>query len=111
MSGVKMIFAHDTTAALVLAADLVNSGGSGDPAGGSGDPVGGFGDPVGGFGTPAGELRDPAALDAFLDAHDVVPHPVATQADVRAVGELRARLRAIWDAADVPSLAAMINDL
>jgi predicted RNA-binding Zn ribbon-like protein len=78
-----VLFAHDTTLALVLAADLVNGDG----------------------------LSGPAAMDAFLDAHDIVPHPPASSADVRAVRLLRPRLRAIWDTTDVRRVAAMLNDL
>jgi predicted RNA-binding Zn ribbon-like protein len=78
-----VLFAHDTTAALVLAADLVNDDG----------------------------LADPAALDAFLDARDVVPHPRAVADDMLAVQRLRSQLRAMWDTTDIPRLAGMINDL
>ena len=60
-----MLFAHDTTAALVLAADLVNSD----------------------------ELTDAAALEVFLDKHLVEPRRPATPADLDAVRELRPRLR------------------
>ena len=66
-----MTFAHDTTAALVLAADLVNSD----------------------------ELTDVAALEVFLDKHLVEPRRAATAADVDAVHALRPRLRAVWQAA------------
>jgi len=67
-----MAFAHDTTAALVLAADLVNAG---------------------------GQLPDVAALEEFLDRHQVEPRPRATAADLHAVQALRPRLRAVWQAA------------
>src|ERR1700678_2430843 len=56
-SGVNMVFAHDTTAALVLAADLVNST----------------------------ELTDVTALEGFLDKHRVEPRRRATEADLDAV--------------------------
>jgi hypothetical protein len=49
-----MVFAHDTTAALVLAADLVNST----------------------------ELTDVTALEGFLDKHLVEPRRRATVAQV-----------------------------
>ena len=58
-----MLFAHDTTAALVLAADLVNSD----------------------------ELTDVAALEEFLDQHQVEPRRTATVADLDAVHALRPR--------------------
>ena len=72
-----MAFAHDTTAALVLAADLVNSD----------------------------ELTDVAALEAFLDKHLVEPRRSAVAADLDAVRALRPRLRAVWLAKDPPDLA------
>ncbi len=78
-----MTFAHDTTAALVLAADLVNTG----------------------------ELTDVGALEVFLDKHLVEPRRRATPADLDAVGSLRPRLRAVWQAAATEDLAALINDL
>ena len=78
-----MVFAHDTTAALVLAADLVNSD----------------------------DLTDAAALEAFLDKHLVEPRPRATAADLDAVQALRPRLRAIWRAEDTSALAELVNEL
>ena len=67
-----MAFAHDTTAALVLAADLVNTG---------------------------GQLPAVAALEEFLDRHQVEPRPRATAADLEAVQALGPGLRAVWQAA------------
>ena len=81
-----MTFAHDTTAALVLAADLVNSD----------------------------ELTDVAALEVFLDKHLVEPRRAATAADVDAVHALRPRLRALWQATDAETtepLATLVNEL
>ena len=78
-----MVFAHDTTAALVLATDLVN----------------------------ADELTDVGALEVFLDKHQVDPRPVATDADLEAVRALRPRLRAIWQATTSEHLAELINKL
>jgi predicted RNA-binding Zn ribbon-like protein len=78
-----MLFAHDTTVGLTIAADLIN----------------------------AESLIDPAALDAFLDDHQVFPHPTATPADVEAAQRLGPRLRAVWNATGVRELASMINDL
>ncbi|HTX25755.1 MAG TPA: CGNR zinc finger domain-containing protein [Streptosporangiaceae bacterium] len=77
-----MVFAHDTTAALVLAADLAN----------------------------AGELTDLGALEAFLGKH-LDPRPRATLADLDAVRALRPRLRAVWQAATREELAELINTL
>jgi len=81
-----MLFAHDTTAALVLAADLVNSD----------------------------ELTDVAALEVFLDKHLVEPRRAATAADLDAVHALRPRLRAVWlapDPEDGEPLAELVNEL
>jgi predicted RNA-binding Zn ribbon-like protein len=81
-----LLFAHDTTAALVLAADLVNSD----------------------------ELSDVAALEVFLDKHLVEPRRPAMAADLDAVRTLRPRLRAVWQAADPETtepLAGLVNGL
>jgi predicted RNA-binding Zn ribbon-like protein len=81
-----MLFAHDTAAALVLAADLVNSD----------------------------ELTDASALEVFLDKHLVEPRRAATAADLAAVHALRPRLRAVWQATDaetIERLAELVNDL
>jgi predicted RNA-binding Zn ribbon-like protein len=78
-----VVFAHDTTAALVLAADLVNSD----------------------------ELTDVPALEAFLDKHLVEPRLRAAPADLDAVRALRPRLRAVWQAKDPPDLANLVNEL
>jgi predicted RNA-binding Zn ribbon-like protein len=97
-----LLFAHDTTAALVLAADLVNT--------------------APGAGTPAEAIPDAGALDKFLDEHQVVPRRGALPADVAAVRALRSRLLAAWEAASaagaapgegaaIPRLAAVINEL
>jgi predicted RNA-binding Zn ribbon-like protein len=78
-----VVFAHDTTAALVLAADLVNSD----------------------------ELIDVAALEVFLDKHQVDPRRPARPADLDAVRALRPRLRAVWQAKEAEPLAELINGL
>ena len=83
-----MVFAHDTTAALVLAADLVNSGELIDEV-----------------------LADVGALEAFLDKHLVEPRLRATAADLDAVRALRPRLRAAWQAKDPADLANLVNEL
>jgi predicted RNA-binding Zn ribbon-like protein len=84
-----MVFAHDTTAALVLAADLVNTA----------DPV------------HSGDLADVAALEAFLDKHLVEPRLRATAADLDEVLALRPGLRALWQAPDTGTLANLVNGL
>jgi predicted RNA-binding Zn ribbon-like protein len=86
LSGVNVVFAHDTTAALVLATDLVNS-----------DRV--------------QELTDVAALEVFLDKHLVEPRQQARPADLDAVVALRPRLRAVWRAPDAETLAELVNGL
>jgi predicted RNA-binding Zn ribbon-like protein len=78
-----MVFAHDTTAALMLAADLVNSD----------------------------ELTDVAALEVFLDKHLVEPRPRVTAADLDAVRALRPRLKAVWRATNTEGLAELVNEL
>jgi predicted RNA-binding Zn ribbon-like protein len=87
-----MSFAHDTTAALVLAADLVNTA-PGRAAGTDG-------------------LPDPAALEELLDAHAVVPRRPARPGDLEDIRALRAQLLVAWEAAGQPAaLAAVANDL
>ncbi len=90
-----MLFAHDTSAALVLAADLVNT--------------------APGAGTPAEALPDARALETFLDEHYVLPRRAARPGDLDAVRALRPRLRAAWAAVAgdpaIPRLAALINEL
>ena len=81
-----MLFAHDTTAALVLAADLVNAGGAED-------------------------LADAAALEAFLGKHLSEPLPPVTPTTLDAVRALRPRLRAVWETRDPEGLAELINGL
>jgi predicted RNA-binding Zn ribbon-like protein len=81
-----VLFAHDTIAALMLAADLVN----------------------------ADDLSDADALEVLLDKHQVTPRPRAAAADVGTIQALRPRLRAVWQAAGSDSterLARLINDL
>jgi predicted RNA-binding Zn ribbon-like protein len=77
-----MTFVHDTSAALVLATDLVNT-----------------------------ELPDASALEEFLDAHRIVPvNP--SPADLNAIRTLRPRLLCAWQTAGQPAaLAAIANDL
>jgi predicted RNA-binding Zn ribbon-like protein len=89
-----LIFAHDTTAALMLAADLLNT--------------------APGLAAPAEGIADAAALEAFLDEHQLVPRRTAEPADVSPVRALRPRLLAAWEtagAADTPRLAAAVNQL
>lgn len=87
-----MLFAHDTAAALLLAADLVNSSGPRAPD------------------HPDG-LADVAALEAFLGRHRVEPRRRATAADLDAVRALRPALEAVWQATDSQALAEQVNGL
>jgi predicted RNA-binding Zn ribbon-like protein len=86
-----MTFAHDTTAALVLAADLVNT-----QPGRAGKTDG---------------LPDTAALEQFLDARQMVPRGAGSPADLDAVRTLRSRLLAAWAATGPAALAVIANDL
>jgi predicted RNA-binding Zn ribbon-like protein len=89
MSGVNVVFAHDTTAALLLTADLVNSG----------------------EGLAREVLADVGALEKFLDKHRVEPRRRPTAAELDAVRALRPRLRAVWRATDTADRASLVNEL
>jgi predicted RNA-binding Zn ribbon-like protein len=81
-----MLFAHDTTAALLLAADLVN----------------------------LEELPDTEALEVWLDKHEVTPRPRTSGADLVAILALRPRLRAVWQAvrtSGTDHVAGLVNEL
>jgi predicted RNA-binding Zn ribbon-like protein len=80
-----VLFAHDTTAALTVATDLVNTERDGEDF-----------------------LPDVATLEAFLDARHVTrDSPV----DLAAVKALRPRLREIWRPDTPEDLAARVNSL
>ena len=87
-----MLFAHDTTAALLLAADLVNS----DDLVNSG---------------ALDSAADPEALEALLGRHQLEPRRRPTAADLAAVLALRSRLRAVWQTTGTEDRAGLINDL
>jgi predicted RNA-binding Zn ribbon-like protein len=80
-----VLFAHDTTAALTVATDLVNTERDGEDF-----------------------LPDVAALEAFLDERQVIRD---SPADLAAVKALRPRLRATWQADTPEDLAARVNGL
>ena len=82
-----MIFAHDTEAALVSAAGLVNT------AGRQGELLG-----------------DVAALDAFLTTHGWTGLREGTEAELRSVRELRPTLRRLWEV-DEDELVEIVNGL
>jgi predicted RNA-binding Zn ribbon-like protein len=68
-----MVFAHDTEAALTTTVALVNTAGHGHEA-----------------------LPDVAALDGFLRTYNWTGRRDHTEAELKAVRELRSRLRRIW---------------
>ena len=86
-----MTFAHDTTAALVLAADLVNT-----------QP---------GRAAKTDGLPDTTELEKFLDAHQMVPRSTGSPADLDAIRLLRSQLLAGWEATGPAALVAIANDL
>lgn len=87
-----MPFSHDTELALVSAAAFVNTIEGGTE-----------------------RLPDRAALDRFLDEERVSGVREGTEEELRAVRDLRLRLRALWDAATEPAdedrLVALVNRL
>lgn len=82
-----MFFTHDTEEALASVTALVNTT--------SGDTE---------------KLPDVAALDAFVRAHGWTGRHEHTTAELRAVHDLRPRLRRIWYA-DLDEVAAIVNGL
>jgi len=80
-------FAHDTEAALVSAAALVNTTGS-----------------------DGERLPDLAALERFLHEHRWTGRHDRTEAELRAVRDLRPRLRRIWYA-DEDAVVEIVNTL
>jgi len=86
-TGVNTIFTHDTEVALVSAAALIN--------------------------TLDGEtenLPDVRALDEFIDAWRWTGYRAHDEAELRAVRELRPRLRRLWES-DEEQLVAQVNEL
>jgi predicted RNA-binding Zn ribbon-like protein len=81
-----VLFAHDTEAALVAAAALVNTATDGDA------------------------LRTPADLDAFTERHGWTGSRTHDEGELEAVRALRPRLRAVW-VADTDDAVAGINAL
>jgi predicted RNA-binding Zn ribbon-like protein len=86
-TGVKMIFAHDTQAALLSAAALVNTGGR--------DGEG---------------LPSLTALDQFLRTYGWTGQRQHDQAELRSVRALRPRLRRIWEV-DEDGVVETVNAL
>jgi hypothetical protein len=86
-TGVKVLFAHDTEVALAAAAALVNTE--------DGDDEG---------------LPDLAALDEFVRTWRWTGRRTRDRAELRAVWELRPRLRAVWHL-DEDGVVEIINGL
>ncbi len=86
MSGVKVLFAHDTEVALVAAAALVNTEQDHD------------------------ELSSVEDLDGFVERHEWTGSRTHDQAELDAVRGLRPRLREIWTA-DEDTAVEKINVL
>lgn len=87
VKGIKMPFPHDVERALVAAASLVNTAGP--------DCEG---------------LPDQAALDEFFKAHKWAGEREHTDAELRAVYELREELRRLWKAGE-DEVVEIINTL
>jgi predicted RNA-binding Zn ribbon-like protein len=87
MTGVNVVFAHDTEVGLIVAAALVNT------AGRDGE-----------------RLPDVPALDAFVREHRWTGRHDGSETELRQVRELRSRLRRIWDQ-DEDGVVAVVNEL
>jgi len=87
LTGVKLLFAHDTEEALVAASALVNT----DDRDGD-------------------KLPDIAALDAFIARYGWTGRHERTDAELRTVRELRPRLRRIWYT-DEDGVVEIVNGL
>jgi predicted RNA-binding Zn ribbon-like protein len=87
VTGVKMVFAHDTEVALAAAAALVNTAGRAEE-----------------------RLPDLAALDEFFQAYGWTGTREHSPAELRSVQELRPRLRRIWEA-DEDGVVEIVNTL
>ena len=81
-----MVFAHDTQAALIEAAALVNTLSDG-----------------------VDELTTQADLDAFLAKYPYTGVRRGTEEELEQVRRLRTRLRSLWTAADRNEAAAIVN--
>ncbi len=83
-----MVFAHDTQAALIEAAALVNTLSDG-----------------------VDQLETQAGLDAFLAKYPYTDGRQGTEEELEQVRRLRTRLRSLWTAADRDEAAAIVNAL
>jgi predicted RNA-binding Zn ribbon-like protein len=89
-SGVKVLFAHDTEVALAAAAALVNTIDVLDPS--------------------DERLADMAALDRFVETWGWTGERRRDDAELRAVQQLRPRLRRIWEV-DEDEVVRLVNEL
>jgi predicted RNA-binding Zn ribbon-like protein len=87
VTGVNVVFAHDTEVALTAAAALVNT----DDRDGE-------------------RLTDLAALDRFFEAYAWTGRRAHTEAELKAVQDLRPRLRRLWQA-DEDEVVEIVNTL
>jgi predicted RNA-binding Zn ribbon-like protein len=87
VTGVNVVFAHDTEVALAAAAALVNT-----------------------LDDDGERLTDPAALDAFVRTYGWTGKVEHTEAELRAVRDLRPRLRRLWEA-DEDEVVEIVNAL
>jgi len=81
-----MLFAHDTEEALASVAALINTGGTDE------------------------QLPDLAALDRFVRAWNVTGSREHTEAELRAVRDLRPRLRRLWQVPE-EQVVEIVNEL
>jgi predicted RNA-binding Zn ribbon-like protein len=86
MTGVNVVFAHDTEVALANMAALVNTTDGGE------------------------QLPDVAALDAFFTLWGWTGRRARTTAELRAVQDLRPRLRRLWEVGE-DEVVAIVNGL
>ena len=83
-----MLFAHDTTAGLHCATDLVNTLHDGEDT-----------------------LDDVGALERFFNAHAFTGRRRGTADELAAVRALRPQLRAVWTASTTAEVAGLVNRL
>ncbi|GAA2095231.1 CGNR zinc finger domain-containing protein [Microlunatus panaciterrae] len=88
MSGVKVLFAHDTEVALASAAALVNT-----------------------FSDGCELLPDRASFDAWLARFPFSGRHLRTNAELDEVRALRTRLRRVWQAPDRDAAVVIVNDI
>jgi predicted RNA-binding Zn ribbon-like protein len=88
MSGVKVLFAHDTTVILSWLAALVNTELEGEEL-----------------------LAEPADLDRLLTSWSMSGRRLGTRAELDEVRAVRARIATAWDLTEIAQLAGLANEL